>query len=84
MIVEIGGIDHDHQRVGAFFAQLLAHHDIAGHLFVGAAGIKAVGAGQVDQFDRAAIAQRQAARLALHGDAGIIAELLPRAGERIE
>ncbi len=55
VIVEIGGIDHHHQRVRQPLAMLLAEDHVAGHLLVGAGGIKAVRAGQVDQFERAAI-----------------------------
>gem|GEM_PF-5562707 len=84
MIVEVRRVDHNHQRVGQLFAGLLAQHEVAGHLLVGAGRRQAVGAGQVDQFDRPAVCQRQPARLALHRDARIIAQLLPRAGQRVE
>ena len=69
---------------GQPLALLLPGHDVAGDLLVGASRAQAVGAGQVDHFDRAAVGQRQPARHALDGDAGIIADLLPRAGERVE
>jgi len=84
VIVQVGGIDHHHQRVGKAFARLPAQYDVARHLFVGAGRIEAVGAGQVDQFDRPAVGQRQAARLALHRHAGIIAQFLPRSGQGVE
>ena len=64
MIVEIGGIDHDDQRVGQPLALLRADHDVARHALVGAGGFEAVGAGQVDQLDRAAVVERQPARRA--------------------
>lgn len=80
MIVEIGGVGDDDQRVGHPLARLPPQHHVAGDRFVGAGGIEAVGARKVDQFDRASVVQGKAPRMALHGDAGIIADLLPRAG----
>ena len=58
VIVEVGGVDDDQQRVGQALALLLAEQDVAGDRLVGAGRIEAVGAGQVDQLDRAA--RRQA------------------------
>ena len=84
MIVEVGRVDDDQQRVGLPLALLLAEQDVAGDRFVGAGRIEAVGAGQVDQLDRAAVGQRQPARMPLDRDAGIIADLLARAGQRVE
>eukprot|EP01136_Pigoraptor_vietnamica_P045839 Opistho-1_new@24325 len=84
VIFDVRGIgDHD-QRVGQAFAVLLAQHDVAGHRFVRAGGIEAVGTGKVDQFDRTAVVERHAAGVTFHGDAGIVADFLSRAGERIE
>ena len=55
VIVEVGGVDHDQQRIGQPLAVLLAEQDVAGDGFVGAGRVEAVGAGKVDQFgDRAA------------------------------
>ena len=84
MIVEVRGVEDDQERVGPPLAVLLAEEDVAGDRFVGAGGIEAIGAGKVDQFDRTAIAEHQPARLPLDRDAGIIADLLPRAGQRVE
>ena len=84
MIVEIGGVDHDHQSIGQPLAGLGAEQDVARHLLVRAGRFEAIGAGQVDQLDRAAVGQRRAAGMALDGDARIIADLLPRAGQRVE
>ena len=84
MVVEIGGVDHDHQRVGLALALLPAEQDVAGDRLIGACGIEAVGAGQVDHLDRAAVGERQPARMPLDRDPGIIADLLARAGQRIE
>jgi len=84
VIVEIGGIDHHDQRVGQPLAALRPRHHVARHAFVGAGRFEAVGAGQVDQLDRAAVGKGQAPRMALDRDAGIIAHLLPRAGHRVE
>ena len=36
MIVEIGRIEHDQQRIGQALALLTAEHDVAGHFLVGA------------------------------------------------
>jgi len=84
MIVEIGGVDHDDQRRRQPLARLLAQHHVARHLLVGAGGIEAVGAGQVDEFDRSAVRQAHPACLALHRHARIVADLLARAGHGIE
>ena len=54
------------------------------HRLVRARGVEAVGAGEVNEFNRAAVGQSQAAGMALDGDARIIADLLARAGERVE
>ncbi len=84
MVFDVAGVgDHD-QRVGQPFARLASQHDVARHLFVGAGRIEAVGAGQVDQFDRAPVVQHQPSRMPLDRDARIIADLLPRAGQRVE
>ena len=58
--------------------------DLAGHFLVGAGGVERVAAGQVDQLDRLAARQDQPPRLALDGDARIVGDLLPRAGQRVE
>ena len=58
MIVEVGGVEDDHQSVGLTLALLAAEQDVAGHRFVGARRVEAVGAGQVDQLDRAAVGER--------------------------
>lgn len=84
VIVEIGGIDDHDQCVGPALARLRSHHDVARDLLVEAAGIEAISAGEVDQLDRAAIVEHQPTRMPLDGDAGIIAHLLPRAGQRVE
>ena len=84
VVVEVGGIEDDHQRVRLALALLLAEQDVAGDGFVGAGRIEAVGAGQVDQLDRSAVAERQPARMAFDRDPGIIADLLASAGQRIE
>ena len=84
VIVEVRGIDHDDHRIGPPLARLLADQHVARHRFVGAGGVEAVGAGQIDQFDRAAVGERQPPRLPLDRDPGIIADLLPRAGQRVE
>ena len=84
MIVEIGGIDDHDQRVGQALAVLRAGDDIARDAFVGGGGLQAVRAGQVDQFDRPPVVEHQPPDLPLDRDAGIIADLLARTGQRIE
>ena len=84
MIVEIGGIDHHDQRVGQPLARLGAGQHVAGDLLVGGGGVEAVRAGQVNQLDRAPVVEREAPRMAFDRDAGIIADLLARAGQRVE
>ena len=84
MIVEVRGVEHDDQRVGALLALLTAQHDVARHRLVEARGGQAVGAGKVDQRQRSAVGEAGMARLPLDGDTGIIGYLLPRAGQRVE
>ncbi len=84
VIVEIGGIDHHDDRIGQLLACLLAEQHVARHRLIGRGGVEAVGARQIEQLDRAAIGQRQPAGMTLDGDARIIADLLPRAGQRVE
>ena len=84
VIVEVGGVDHDQQRLRQPLALLLAEQHVAGDRFVGAGRIEAVGAGQVDQFDRRAVGQDGPADVALDRHARIIADLLPGAGQRVE
>src|SRR3546814_3651960 len=71
-------------RVGARLARLAAEYDVARHRFVEARGRQAVGSGQVDQRQRAAVGEARVPRLPLDGDPGIIGDLLPRAGQRVE
>ena len=84
MIVEVRRVDHHDQGVGQPLAGLRTGDEVARHALVGARGFEAIGAGQVDQIDDAAIGERQLARMALDRDAGIIANLLPGAGQRVE
>ena len=84
MIVEIGGVDHDHQRIGQAFARLRAGNDIARHPLIGAGGVKAIGTGQIDQLDRPPVVQCEPPRMALDRHARIIADFLPRAGQCVE
>ena len=76
MIPEVGRVDDGEDGVGARFAGLLTQHDGARHRLVGGARGQAVAAGQVDQLNAAAVGQDQASRLALDGNAGIVADLL--------
>ena len=69
---------------GRGVSRLPAEQHIAGHGFIGRTHLQAVAAGQIEQFHRLAVAAEKAARLFLDGHAGIIADLLPQAGQRIE
>ncbi len=60
VVVEVRRVDDDDQRVGLPLALLLAEEHVARDRFVGARGIEAVGAGQVDQLDRTAVGQASA------------------------
>src|SRR6185312_9742008 len=84
MIVEVRRIEDDHQRVGRALSLLLPEQNVAGDGLIRARGFEAVCARQVDQLDRAAVGQRQPSRVSLNGDAGIIADLLPGARQRVE
>ena len=84
VVVEVRCVEDDDQRVGLALALLPAQQDVARDRFVGARRIEAVGAGEVDHFDRPAVGQRQAAGIPLDRDARIIADLLTRAGQRVE
>ena len=84
MVVEVRRVDHDHQCIGLALALLLAEQHVPRDGFVGAGGFETVGAGQVDHLDGTSVGERQPARMALDGDAGIVADLLARAGERVE
>ena len=84
MVVEIGRVEHEQHRVGQPFALLPAEDDVARDLLVRARRVEAVGAGQVDQLDRAAVVEREASRMALDRDSGIIADLLAGAGQHVE
>src|SRR3546814_4533891 len=74
----------DLDRVGQPLAGLRAGDDVARHALVGRRRLEAVCAGQVEQFDRAAIVERHPAGVTLDRDAGIIAHLLPRGGRSEE
>jgi hypothetical protein len=84
MLFEVGGIQHHNQHFGRRFARELAEDDLSGHLLIRAGGMQAIGTGQVGEFNVFAQGQDQPARLAFHRDAGIVRDLLPRAGQGVE
>ena len=84
VVVEVGGVEHDQQGVGQPLALLLAEQHVAGHRFVGAGRVEAVSAGKVDQLERPAVGEREPAGMPLDRDAGIVADLLAGAGQRVE
>jgi hypothetical protein len=69
VIVEIGRVQHDQQRVGEALALLAADYHIARDRLVGARRIEAVGAGQIDQLGRAPVRQGQPPRFTLDRNA---------------
>ena len=77
-------IEHQHQHIRRRFARQLSKDHPASHFLVRAGGIEAVGTRQVGQFHRIAAGQHEPPRLALHGDARIVRDLLARAGQRVE
>ena len=81
---KIGGVGDAEQKIGRALAGDAAEHDVAGDLLVGAAAAQRIGARQVDQIDAVAGQRAQHAGFALDGDAGIVRDLLPAAGQRIE
>ena len=81
---QIGGIGDADDDIGRRFAGQPAEHEIARDLFVRAAGAQRIGAGQIDDGGAAAGRRRDTADLLFDGDAGIVGNLLARAGERVE
>ncbi len=81
---QVGGIDHADQHVGRRLAGIEAAAQVAGDRFVQAGGMQAVGARQVQQRVAAARRRVEAAFLALDGDAGVVGDLLPAAGQQVE
>ena len=84
VIVEVGGIEDDHQRIGLALPFLPAEQHVAGHRLVGAGGIEAVRARKIDHLDGAAVAEHQPSGFPLDRHARIVADLLASAGERVE
>jgi hypothetical protein len=62
----------------------LAEHEVAGDLLVRAAAAQRIGAGQVDDGDLAPQGGDEKTFLALDGDARIVRDFLPAAGQGIE
>ncbi len=81
---QVGRVGDTHDQVGGHVVLRAAQHDVARHLFVGRAGAQRIGAGQVHDAHRAAGRGRQWTDLLFDGDAGIVGDLLPAAGQRIE
>ena len=84
MLFKVRRIEHQHQHFGLGLAGLLPQDHPRGHRFVGAGRIKAVGAGQVDQFGRFSGRKRHPPRLALDRNTRIVRNFLPRPGQRVE
>ena len=84
MQAQVRGVDHAHDHLGNRFARIGAVQDVVRDLLVETGGREAVGAGQVEHADRCARGRDERAFLALDGDAGIVGDLLARAGQAIE
>ena len=80
---QVRGIDHADDRIGRGFSSEMAGEKIEGDAFVGRGRGETVGSGQVDKFDAAAAALPRAGFF-FHGDARIVPDLLPRAGQTVE
>ena len=81
---QIGGVGDAQHQIGQRLAGGASEHDVARNLLVRAAAAQRIGAGQVDQRHLPAHGRDEGAFLALDGDARIIRDLLPAAGQRIE
>ena len=81
---QVGGVGDAEQQVGRLLRWRPPEHDVAGDLLVGAAPAQRIGAGQIDQIDAMAGRRLEHAGFALDGDARIVGDLLPAAGQRIE
>ena len=81
---QVGGIGDAQHEIGQGLAGGTAEHDVAGDFLVRAAAAQRIGAGQVDDGDLTALRRHERPLLALHGDAGIVRDLLPAARERVE
>ena len=78
---EVRRIDDRDDQVRLVLA--VAENDVDGQHLVGAAGREAVGAGQIDDVERAPVMPTDSL-LRLDGDAGIVADALVHAGELVE
>ena len=81
---QVGRVDDGDDRVGRRLAVAPALDHLERDLLVGRRRGQAVGAGQVDDRDRAAVLQPGQADLALDRHAGVVGDLLARAGEQVE
>ena len=76
VIVEVRGVDNNDKYGGDAFTRLLAHDRVARDLLVGARRGEAVGAGQVDELDRAPVGHDQPPGVPFDRDTGVVADLL--------
>ena len=81
---QVGGIGDGHQQIGHVFPSATAFEHLQRHLFVGGGGVQAVGAGQVDHGDMAAIFQLGVADFALDRHARVVGHFLAGAGQQVE
>ena len=81
---QVGGVDDADDGVGRLLAVAQAGHHVARDRFVGRGGGQAVGARQVEHAEGAAGRRGEAAFLAFDGDAGVVGDLLARAGQAVE
>jgi hypothetical protein len=78
------GIDHaeDAFRTRCVLTQI--EQDVTGDSLVGGMRPEAVAARKIKELDLFAMLTDELARLFLHGNPGIVGDLLPKAGQRIE
>ena len=82
--LEVGGVDDADDAVRLNHVGAAAKEHIANNRLVGRTRRKRIGAGQIDDGDRAAVLRVSGAGLFLDSNARVVADLLPQAGERIE
>jgi hypothetical protein len=81
---QVGGIDDAEQQIRRRFTGIEAAKEVAGHRFVEAGRLQAVGTGQIKDRQLATRRKPRATFLALDGDAGVVGHLLPAAGDAVE
>ena len=84
VLAQIGGIGHADDEIRRALARAPTEQHIGRDLLVGSQRIEAVGARQIENAHAPPRGRQQRAFLALDGDAGVVGDLLPAAGEHVE